>query len=177
MTVLQLAGFVHFSGRNLLRLLPRQTRASLQKSTMILQERKTGIWMISKDLCNREYGVGVEQHIDEPHIDEASAVYMTRCSGWCLQLLTCMRCRDITIDVPQKDHVRFRGTLLCDLETQFDTLRQRFEQFYTPLVRDQNGEVFLIGLPRFFGRNRPIPSSISSLHRHHLQHLARRRVV
>lgn len=64
---------------------------------------------------------------------------------------------DITIDAPKKDHVRFRGTLLCDLETQFDTLRQRFEQFgYTPLIRNQDGEAVLIGLPQVF---RPKPTN------------------
>jgi membrane-associated protease RseP (regulator of RpoE activity) len=63
---------------------------------------------------------------------------------------------DITIDVPKKEHVRFRGTLLCDLTTQFDTLRQRFERYgYTPMIREEDGQTVLIGMPHIF---RPKPT-------------------
>ena len=64
--------------------------------------------------------------------------------------------RDITIDVPEKEYVRFRGTLLCDLNTQFDTLRQRFEHYgYTPMIREEDGQTVLIGMPHIF---RPKPT-------------------
>lgn len=99
----------------------------------------------------------MEQYIDEPHIDEASADLHDKVQRLVFAIADLYAVRDITIDVPQKDHVRFRGTLLCDLETQFDTLRQRFEQFgYTPLIRDQDGEAVLIGLPQVF---RPKPTN------------------
>jgi membrane-associated protease RseP (regulator of RpoE activity) len=60
--------------------------------------------------------------------------------------------RDITTEWRIPEQIRFRGTFLCDLATQFDELRRRFEAFgYTPLIRtDPDGEVILVALPHIF---------------------------
>lgn len=59
---------------------------------------------------------------------------------------------DFTVDFPEKDHVRFRGDFLCDLATEFDDLRRRFEKHgYTPMVRQgETGKPILLGIPTVF---------------------------
>lgn len=58
---------------------------------------------------------------------------------------------DTTLDYPDKDHVRFRGTFLADAADIYDELRRRFEQEgYTPVIRDEDGRTALIAYPVVF---------------------------
>lgn len=64
---------------------------------------------------------------------------------------------DTTFDWPARGHVRFRGTFLCDPADCFDELRRRFEQYgFTPLIREEAGQMILIGVPVVFD---PAPSN------------------
>ncbi|MCP5100033.1 MAG: site-2 protease family protein [Chloroflexi bacterium] len=58
---------------------------------------------------------------------------------------------DTTLDNPNVGYVRFRGRFLQDPADCFDELRERFEQFeFTPMIRDEDGRIALIGLPTVF---------------------------
>ncbi|MGB3713096.1 MAG: hypothetical protein WA996_01585, partial [Candidatus Promineifilaceae bacterium] len=62
-----------------------------------------------------------------------------------------------TIDKPARGNVRFQGHFLCELEECFDELRQRFEGIgFTPLVREEGGEIALTAIPTVFD---PPPSN------------------
>jgi membrane-associated protease RseP (regulator of RpoE activity) len=62
-----------------------------------------------------------------------------------------------TIDKPAPGSVSFRGHFLCDLEECFDELRGRFEELgFTPLIREEEGEVALTAIPTVFD---PPPSN------------------
>lgn len=61
------------------------------------------------------------------------------------------RVDDITVDWPQKDHIRFRGAFLQDIPDVFDDLRLRFEALgFTPSVRKEDEHIILIALPGLF---------------------------
>ncbi len=59
---------------------------------------------------------------------------------------------DVTMDFPERGHVRLRGQLLADLTAQYDKLRAEFERFgYTPLVRTgEDGRPMIVALPTVF---------------------------
>lgn len=59
---------------------------------------------------------------------------------------------DVTMDFPERGHVRLRGQLLVDLTEKYDDLRQRFERFgFTPLVRKgEHGEPVILATPIVF---------------------------
>ena len=58
---------------------------------------------------------------------------------------------DTTLDAPERGYVRFRGQFLQDPDACFDDLRGRFERFgFTPMIRNQNDQIALIGLPVVF---------------------------
>ncbi len=58
---------------------------------------------------------------------------------------------DTTLDQPQRGQVRFRGQFLVDTAVCFDELRHRFEQHgFTPLIRQEDEQIALIGLPVVF---------------------------
>lgn len=63
--------------------------------------------------------------------------------------------QDVTIDWREPGQIRFRGAFVCDLATEFDELRRRFEAHgYTPLIRKrkEDDEVFLVALPHVFAK-------------------------
>lgn len=63
---------------------------------------------------------------------------------------------DTTLDLPEKGHFRFRGRFVQDVDACFDELRAVFEaQGFTPLIREENGRLTLLGLPHVFN---PAPS-------------------
>jgi membrane-associated protease RseP (regulator of RpoE activity) len=63
----------------------------------------------------------------------------------------------VALDLPEPGQIRFRGRFLCDLSLCFDELRARFERHdFTPLIREEEGEVSLIALPYVFN---PPPSN------------------
>ena len=52
---------------------------------------------------------------------------------------------DMQMNVPKRGAVAFQGEFLCDTADCFVELRQRFEEVgYTPMLREYDGEVFLI---------------------------------
>ena len=58
---------------------------------------------------------------------------------------------DTSLALPERGYVRFRGRFLQDPADCFDELRARFERYgFTPLIREENGRVVLIGLPTIF---------------------------
>ncbi len=59
---------------------------------------------------------------------------------------------DVTMDFPERGHVRLRGQLLVDLADKYDELRARFEQFgFTPLVRaGEDRRPMILALPTVF---------------------------
>lgn len=57
----------------------------------------------------------------------------------------------VALDLPEPGFIRFRGRFLCDLSLCFDELRDRFERHdFTPMIREEEGEVSLIALPHVF---------------------------
>jgi hypothetical protein len=55
---------------------------------------------------------------------------------------------DTTPDWPKPGYVRFRGRFLQDADACFDAVRALFEaQGFTPMVREENGRLALIGTP------------------------------
>lgn len=63
---------------------------------------------------------------------------------------------DTTLDYPEPDFVRFRGKFLVDTADCYDDLRVRFEGHgYTPLIREEDGRLALIGLPGVFEPTEP----------------------
>ena len=57
----------------------------------------------------------------------------------------------MTLDKPEKGHIRFRGRFQCDLSNCFNELRRRFEQRgFTPFIRDEEGSVSLVAAPIVF---------------------------
>lgn len=58
---------------------------------------------------------------------------------------------DTSLDQPHPGYVRFRGHFLQDPAECFDELRLRFEaQGFTPMIREGNGRIALIGIPHVF---------------------------
>lgn len=58
---------------------------------------------------------------------------------------------DTTLDYPESGYVRFRGRFLVDPADCFEELRARFENHgYTPMIREENDRLSLIGLPIVF---------------------------
>lgn len=65
---------------------------------------------------------------------------------------------DTTLDQPERGHVRYRGHFLQDPADSFPELRRRFERYgFTPLVRDEDDRVALIGMPGIFASS---PSNV-----------------
>lgn len=57
----------------------------------------------------------------------------------------------MTLDQPQKGHIRFRGQFLCELSSCYDDLRGRFERHgFTPFVREEQNEISLVAAPIVF---------------------------
>lgn len=58
---------------------------------------------------------------------------------------------DTTLDWPEPGHFRLRGQFLCDPADCFDDLRAIFERYgFTPMLRQEDGGLALIGLPHVF---------------------------
>jgi membrane-associated protease RseP (regulator of RpoE activity) len=59
--------------------------------------------------------------------------------------------QSVTIDRPLPGYIRFKGQFLCDLKACYDDLRGRFERHgFTPMIRDEDGQTFLIAMPAVF---------------------------
>lgn len=55
---------------------------------------------------------------------------------------------DTSLDVPEAGYFRFRGRPQGELEDHYELLRPLFERYgFTPLVRQENNHIALIGLP------------------------------
>jgi len=58
---------------------------------------------------------------------------------------------DTTLDWPEPGHFRFRGQFLRDTASCYDDLRAVFERYgFTPMLRQEEGGLALIGLPHVF---------------------------
>ena len=56
-----------------------------------------------------------------------------------------------TLDEPDPGYVRFRGRFIQDPADCFNELRDLFEaQGFTPMIREQDGSMILIGMPVVF---------------------------
>lgn len=63
---------------------------------------------------------------------------------------------DTTLNWPENGHFRLRGRFLRDTAVIFDDLRAIFESYgFTPMIRQEEGGLALIGLPVVFNQQRP----------------------